>query len=776
MAEEQQLSEAQIAVHWREEEYYQPPAKFIAQANAGDPAILERFAEENFPECFKEYADLLDWDEYWHTTLDTSNPPFWKWFVGGRLNASYNCVDRHLARDRNKAALIWVPEPESEATQAITYQELYKRVNEFAALLRDFCGVQTGDRITFHMPMVPELPVAMLACARLGVIHSEVFGGFSGAACGDRIADSQSHILITMDGYYRNGELIDHKVKADEALARAGQEGHDVDKVLVWRRHAGQYASKSPMVEGRDFFVDEVLAQYQGQRVEPVSMPAEAPLFLMYTSGTTGKPKGCQHSTGGYLAYVTGTSKYYQDIHPEDTYWCAADIGWITGHSYIVYGPLSLGTTSVMYEGVPTYPDAGRLWRIAERLGVTIFHTAPTTIRMLRKLGPDEPAKYDIHFKHMTTVGEPIEPDVWRWYFNSVGKGEAVVVDTWWQTENGGFLGSTLPALKPMKPGSCGPGVVGIYPVIYDEEGKEVPAGSGRAGNICIRNPWPGIFQTIYGAPERYVQTYYEKYCRDKSSKDWHDWPYFAGDGAVQAADGYFRILGRVDDVINVAGHRLGTKELESASITVEEVAEAAAVPVMDELRGRAVEIYIALKPGYTAGKEVEDKVSGAIQTLIGPIARPKNVWIVPDMPKTRSGKIMRRVIAGIPTSRALATSRRWRTRRSWRRFSTTSRPRRSHAASFRASCRSRSSRRSRPSGTRTSRRAAAEPLKRDVSVLAAGPLYRLAQAELQCPDQVTPRITRLDDVVHIAALGGNVRIGEPCHVVGHQLCPLRCG
>jgi len=645
---EVQVSEAQIAVHWREEEYFSPPATFIAQANAADPGIFERFSEKNFPECFKEYADLLTWDKYWHTTLDTSNPPFWKWFVGGRLNASYNCVDRHLKKDRNKAALIWVPEPESEETKVLTYQELYKRVNEFAALLRDFCGLKQGDRVTFHLPMVPELPISMLACARLGVIHSEVFGGFSGAACGDRIADSDSHVLITIDSYYRNGDLLDHKVKAEEALAAAERLGARVDKVLVWRRRPGEYGSQTPMQPGRDFFVDEVLSEYRGKTVEPVSMPAEAPLFLMYTSGTTARPKGCQHSTGGYLAYVAGTSKYYQDIHPEDTYWCFADIGWITGHSYIVYGPLALGTTSVMYEGVPTYPDAGRPWRIAERLGVNIFHTAPTTIRMLRKLGPDEPTKYNHHFKHMTTVGEPIEPDVWRWYYNVVGKGEAVIVDTWWQTENGGFLGSTLPALKAMKPGSCGPGVIGIYPVIYDEEGKEVPAGSGRAGNICIRNPWPGIFQTIWGAPERYVQTYYEKYCRDKSSKDWRDWPYFAGDGAVQAADGYFRILGRVDDVINVAGHRLGTKELESASITVEEVAEAAAVPVMDELRGRAVEIYIALKPGYTAGKEVEDKVSGAIQTLIGPIARPKNVWIVPDMPKTRSGKIMRRVIAGI--------------------------------------------------------------------------------------------------------------------------------
>jgi acetyl-CoA synthetase len=645
---EPQVSEAQIAVHWREEEYYQPPTRFVAQANAADPAILERFGEERFPECFKEYAELLDWDQYWHTTLDTSNPPFWKWFVGGRLNASYNCVDRHLARARDKAALIWVPEPESEAPQAITYQELYKQVNEFAALLRDSCGLQTGDRVTFHLPMVPELPVSMLACARLGVIHSEVFGGFSGAACGDRIADSQSHILVTVDGYYRNGDLIDHKVKADEALARAKEEGHEVDKVLVWRRHAGQYASKSPIVEGRDFFVDELLPQYRGRIVEPVSMPAEAPLFLMYTSGTTGKPKGCVHSTGGYLAYVTGTSKYYQDIHPEDTYWCAADIGWITGHSYIVYGPLALGTTSVMYEGVPVYPDAGRLWRIAERLGVTIFHTAPTTIRMLRKLGPDEPAKYNTQIKHMTTVGEPIEPDVWRWYYHSVGKDQAVIVDTWWQTENGGFLGSTLPALQSMKPGSCGPGVLGIYPVIYDENGDEVPAGSGRAGNICIRNPWPGIFETIWGQPERFVQTYYAKYNRDEKSTDWRDWPYFAGDGAVQAADGYFRILGRVDDVINVAGHRLGTKELESASLTVDEVAEAAAVPVMDELRGRAVEMYVSLKPGSTASKEVEDKVVAAIDRDIGKIARPKAVWIVADMPKTRSGKIMRRVIASI--------------------------------------------------------------------------------------------------------------------------------
>jgi acetyl-CoA synthetase len=403
------------------------------------------------------------------------------------------------------------------------------------------------------------------------------------------------------------------------------------------------------MVKGRDFFVDEVMKDFRGKRVEPVSMDAEAPLFLMYTSGTTGKPKGCQHRSGGYLAYVTGTSKYIQDIHPEDVYWCMADIGWITGHSYIVYGPLALAATSVIYEGVPNYPDAGRPWRIAERLDVNIFHTSPTAIRMLRKTGRDEPKKYNFHFKHMTTVGEPIEPEVWRWYYDVVGKGKAVIVDTWWQTENGGFLCSTKPALDAMKPGSAGPGVPGIYPVIYDETGKEMPAGSGRAGNICIRNPWPGIIQTIWGDRERFVRQYYQKYCKNPQSKDWRDWPYFAGDGALLAADGYFRILGRVDDVINVAGHRLGSKEIESACLTIGEVAEAAVIPVVDEIKGRMPEIYISLRPGTTASaNEIVEKVTRTIETMIGKIARPKAVHIVPDMPKTRSGKIMRRVLAAI--------------------------------------------------------------------------------------------------------------------------------
>jgi acetyl-CoA synthetase len=648
MAQDTKPNEAQIAVHWKEEEYFYPSASFIAQANLVDPAAVERFSEKNFPECFREYADLLSWDRYWHTTLDTSKPPFWKWFVGGKLNACYNCVDRHLARHKNKAALIFVPEPESEPAQTITYQELYTRVNEVAAILRDFCGLKTGDRVTIHMPMIPELPITMLACARLGIIHSVVFGGFSGEAAGLRAADSGSRVMIYADGYYRAGKIVDHKPSADIAVETAAKEGQKVEKVLVWSRYPDRNLSSKPMVDGRDFFMNDLLKDVQRVKVEPVSQDAEAPLFLMYTSGTTGKPKGCQHRTGGYLAYTAGTCKYYQDIHHEDVYWCMADIGWITGHSYIVYGPLALGATSVLYEGTPNYPDAGRPWRIAERLDVNIFHTSPTAIRMLRKAGPDEPQKYNYHFKHMTTVGEPIEPEAWRWYHQVVGKGEAVIVDTFWQTETGGFLITTKPALDPMKPGSAGPPALGIYPVIYDEEKKDLPAGSRKAGNICIRNPWPGIMQTIWKDPDRFVKQYYSKYCKDPKSTDWRDWPYFAGDGAMLAPEGYYRILGRVDDVINVAGHRLGTKELESACLTIPEVAEAAVVPAVDEIKGRVPVVYVALKPGVSDGAKVQEKVIATIETMIGKIARPKAVNIVPDLPKTRSGKIMRRVLAAI--------------------------------------------------------------------------------------------------------------------------------
>lgn len=639
---------AHYSVHWQEEEYIHPPADFVGQANLTDPSIFERFSLDNFPECFKEFADLLDWDQYWHTTLDTSDAPCWKWFVGGKINASYNCVDRHLDKYKNKTAIHFVPELEDEPIVHMTFQELYRKVNETAAVLRDFVGLKAGDRVTLHLPMTPELPITMLACARLGVIHSQVFAGFSGQACGERIWDSESRVLITMDGYYRSGKLLDHKVNGDLAVEVANNLNQEVDKVLVWQRYPGQYSSAAPMLEGRDYFMNDLLKEYRGKKVEPVSMPAEGILFLMYTSGSTGRPKGVQHSIGGYLSYVTWMSQNIQDIHPEDVYWCMADIGWITGHSFIVYGPLSCAASTVIFEGVPTYPDAGRVWRIAEELDVNIFHTSPTTIRQLRKAGPDEPAKYNYKFKHMTTVGEPIEPEVWRWYNNYVGKGQAAIVDTWWQTETGGFLCSTVPGLSPMKPGSAGPGVPGIHPVLFDNEGNEIAPGEGKAGNICIRNPWPGLMQTIWKDRDRFVSTYYGKYNKDPESKDWRDWPYMAGDAAVMSKDGYVRILGRVDDVINVAGHRLGTKEIESAALTVTEVAEAAVIAAKDEIKGVVPDLYVSLKPGFDATTELAAKISNAVSTVVGKIARPRAVHIVPDMPKTRSGKIMRRILASI--------------------------------------------------------------------------------------------------------------------------------
>lgn len=650
--ERTEANEAQIAVHWKEEQYFEPAQEFIDQALMRDPTMRERFGEKNFPDCFREYADILTWFKPYETVLDASNPPFWKWFTGGKLNASYNCVDRHLDEHRNKGALIFVSEPEDEVPYVMTYQELYHRVNEMAALLQGECGLKAGDRVTLHLPMTLDLPITMLACARLGVIHSQVFGGFSGSACADRIKDSGSHHLITIDAYWRSGKLIDHKANADIAVKVAEELGQKVDKVLIWQRYPGKYSSPTPRVDGRDVFINDLLKQYRGRRVAPVPMDAEAPLFLMYSSGTTGKPKGCQHRTGGYLAYVAATSKYVQDIHPTDTYWCMADIGWITGHSYIVYGPLAIAATSVIYEGTPTYPDMNRPWRIAEQLGVNIFHTSPTAIRALRRLGPDAPIHGPQHFKHMTTVGEPIEPKAWRWYYEQVGKSKAVICDTWWQTENGGFLCSTLPALDKMKPGSAGPALPGIYPVIFDDDGHEIPKGSGRAGNMCIRNPWPGIIQTIWGDDQRFVDTYYRRFCKNPNSRDWRDWPYVSGDGAMDAPDGYFRILGRIDDVINVSGHRLGTKEIESACLTVPEVSEAAVVPVHDEIKGTVPEVYVSVPSGTKDPDAVARRVVKACEDIIGKIARPEKVYVVPDMPKTRSGKIMRRVLASISNRR----------------------------------------------------------------------------------------------------------------------------
>ncbi len=636
-----------IDVYWREEAYIQPPPEFVAQANLRDPAIFACMDEAHFPQCFDEYARLLDWSRDWNLTLDDSNPPFFKWYTGGELNACANCVDRHLAAAADRIAFHFVPEAESEEPIALTYRDLYRRVNEFAAVLRHDCGLMRGDRATLYLPMTLELPIAMLACARLGVIHSVVFSGYSGQACADRIVDSGSRVLVTMDAYRRGGNLLDHKEKADTAADLAGKRGCAPERMLVFRRSLGVYHSVAPMRAGRDAFADELLVRHEGEEIAPEPMRAEDTLFLMYTSGTTGKPKGAQHSIGGYLAWTAATSKYVLDIKPEDVYWCMADIGWITGHSYIVYGPLVLGTTSIIYEGAPTVPDAGRPWRIAERYGVKLFHTSPTAVRALRREAPELPKRFNLHFRAMTTVGEPIEPEAWRWYHEAIGHGRAVITDTWWQTETGGHLISTLPGLHAMKPGSAGPALPGIYPVIFDESGKAIAAGTGKAGNLCIRNPWPGRMLTIWDDDERFVKTYYARYNRDPESGDWRDWPYLAGDGAVCAEDGYYRILGRIDDVINVAGHRLGTKELESACLTVFGVAEAAVVGVRDPVKGVLPEAFVSLDPGADAD-EVADRVSEQIVAAIGPIARPRRVRVVADMPKTRSGKIMRRILVAL--------------------------------------------------------------------------------------------------------------------------------
>jgi acetyl-CoA synthetase len=641
-------TEAEIAVHWPEEERVAPPAAVRREANLREPGARERAAGSGFPECFRESAALLDWQEPWEELFDGHDPPFYRWFVGGRLNASANCLDRHLARRGDRVAFHFVPEREEEASEAWTYRRLYERVNELASVLRDELGVRPGDRVTIHLPMTPALPITMLACARIGAVHSVVFAGFTGEACGRRIADSQSRILVTMDRFSRNGQWIEHGRSAERAVRTSAELGQRVDHLLLWRRGAGPPEGGAPSADMRAVEVGAALERHRGRVVAPEPMPSEAPLFLMYTSGTTGRPKGVQHGTGGYLAWVAATARAVLDIHPDDVYWCLADIGWITGHSYIVYGPLALGTSSVLYEGSPTWPDATRPWRIAERFGVTVFHTSPTAIRLLRKLDPDGPGRHATRFRVLATVGEPIEPETWRWYFEVVGRGSAAIVDTWWQTETGGVLCSTLPGLDPMKPGSTGPPVPGIRPAVLDDGGRALAAGSGRAGSLVLLDPWPGRMQTIWGDRERFLATYFARFCRDATSRDWRDWPYVTGDAALLAADGYLRILGRLDDVINVAGHRLGTKELESACLTVEGVAEAAVVPVLDAVRGKRPEVFVSLRPGAREPEGIPARVAGAIEAEIGKVARPRAVHVIPDLPKTRSGKILRRVLAGL--------------------------------------------------------------------------------------------------------------------------------
>jgi len=629
----------EIEARLSEQEYFRPPSKFVGQANVSDPNVYDRFAE--FPDGFEEYAELLDWEERWEETFDGSDPPFFEWFVGGKLNASYNCIDRHLAERKNQVALLW--EGEDGERRNITYRDLYRQVNEMAAALQEV-GVEADDVVTLHLPMLPALPITMLACARIGAPHSEVFAGFSASALAQRVDDADSDVVVTVDGYYRRGELLNHKQKADEALKEADT---DVDTLLVWERHDGQLHDDAELIEGRDVLVSDLLAENERARVDPVSRDAEDPLFLMYTSGTTGKPKGCQHRTGGYLAYATGTSKYVLDIEPEDTYWCAADIGWITGHSYIVYGPLALGTTSVMYEGAPAHPHKGRIWEVAEKYDVDVFHTSPTAVRMFMKWGEEIPAEYDFDFRHMTTVGEPIQPEAWLWYYDHIGDGDAVIVDTWWQTETGGHLITNLPALDDMKPGSAGRPCPGIQPAIYDDNGDPIEPASGRAGNLVIERPWPGMLQTVYGNDERFIEEYWQRFS-EVDSDDWTDWVYEAGDGAVHERDGYFRILGRLDDVMNVAGHRLGTMELESAVAEVPEVAEAAVAAREDPEKGAVPDVYVTVREGVEESEAVREKIVQAVEDEIGGFARPANVIFVDDLPKTRSGKIMRRLLENI--------------------------------------------------------------------------------------------------------------------------------
>jgi len=630
--------DSELEARLPDQDYYRPPPEFVGQANVTDPEIYDRF--DDFPAGFEEYAEMLEWDSRWEEVLDDSNPPFYEWFVGGELNASYNCIDRHLDERKNQTALLW--EGEDGEQRNITYQDLYREVNKMAAALED-AGVEEDDVVTLHLPMLPALPITMLACARIGAPHSEVFAGFSAQALADRIDDAGSDVVVTADGYYRRGDLLNHKEKADEACELAAK---DVDKVLVWERHEGELHPEADLEEGRDVLVSELLANNERARVDPVTRDAEDPLFLMYTSGTTGKPKGCQHRTGGYLAYATGTSKYVLDIKPEDTYWCAADIGWITGHTYIVYGPLSLGTTSVMFEGAPDHPHKSRIWEIAEKYDVDIFHTSPTAVRQFMKWGKEYLDGYDFDFRHMTTVGEPIQPEAWNWYYEHIGDDDAVIVDTWWQTETGGHLITNLPALDDMKPGSAGKPAPGIEPAIYDDRGDEIEPASGRAGNLVIERPWPGMLQTVYGDDDRFIEEYWRDFS-ETDSDDPADWVYKAGDGAVHGQDGYFRILGRLDDVMNVAGHRLGTMELESAVSEVQEVAEAAVVSRNDHEKGEVPDVYVTLREGVDPAG-IEDKIVAAVERDIGKFARPNAIVIVDDLPKTRSGKIMRRLLENI--------------------------------------------------------------------------------------------------------------------------------
>jgi acetyl-CoA synthetase len=613
-----------------EKRLFQPPKVFAGSAVVADAAVYDRAVQD--PEAFwSAFADELIWSRRWKETT-TGSGPGQRWFVGGKLNACFNCVDRQIALGRrNKAALIWEGEPGDR--RVWTYFDLYREVNRFGNALRGL-GIGKGDRVAIYLPMIPEAVVAMLACARIGAVHSVVFGGFSAEALRDRIRDAHAKLLITADGSYRRGNLLPLKHDADYAV----RETPSIENVVVIKR--GDFPLR--IKEGRDHWYHRLMQEADAW-CEPEEMDANDPLFILYTSGTTGSPKGIMHSTGGYLTGTYATTKWVFDLKEDDVFWCTADIGWITGHSYIVYGPLANGATQVVYEGSPDWPDRDRFWEICERYGVSVFYTAPTAIRAFMKWGEQWPQGRDLsRLRLLGTVGEPINPEAWTWYHEHIGGKRCPIVDTWWQTETGQIVITPLPGIVATKPGSATRPFPGIDVKILDGAGNEVPQGGGF---LAIRNGWPARTLGIWGDEERFVDTYWSKWDRDT---------YFPGDGAKRDADGYFWILGRVDDVINVAGHRLGTMELESALVDHESVAEAAVIGVPHEIKGTAVVAFVSLREGFRPGLQLGDEIREHVVKKIGAIARPENVLFAADLPKTRSGKIMRRLLRDIAEGRAL--------------------------------------------------------------------------------------------------------------------------
>jgi len=620
----------------QETRLFPPSAEFVRQANVSGMDAYNKLcaeAERDFAGYWGRLArEHILWHKPFSQVLDESNQPFFKWFPDGELNASYNCLDRHLKTQPDKVAIIF--EADDGKVTRITYRELYRRVCMMANGLKSL-NIRTGDRVIIYMPMSIEVVVAMQACARIGAIHSVVFGGFSAKSLQERIIDAGAVAVLTADEQMRGGRAIALKAAVDEALAMGGCE--NVRSVVVYRRSGGkvQWDAK------RDVWLHELL-NGQADSCEPQWVNAEHPLFILYTSGSTGKPKGVQHSTGGYLLMTALTMKWTFDYKPTDIFWCTADVGWVTGHSYICYGPLAVGATEVMFEGVPTYPDAGRFWKLIQDHKVTVFYTAPTAIRSLIKAGGDLPKKYDLSsLRILGTVGEPINPEAWMWYYKTVGRERCPIVDTWWQTETSSHLITPLPGVHAAKPGSCTMPLPGIMAAIVDETGHDVEKGKG--GILVIKRPWPGIIRTIWGDPDRFRKNYFPDDFQGKF--------YLAGDGASRDMNGYFTIMGRIDDVLNVAGHRLGTMEIESALVANPIVAEAAVVGRPDELTGEAVVAFVVLKqarPNGEDAKTVVKQLQDWVGKEIGPIAKPKDIRFGDNLPKTRSGKIMRRLLRSI--------------------------------------------------------------------------------------------------------------------------------